>query len=58
MATVEERVNTLETEFRTELRHLSTKEDLYKVFIQFGVIGVLVSIIVGAAVAYLKLTGN
>ena len=28
MATIEERVTTLETEFRTELRHLATKADL------------------------------
>lgn len=28
MATVEERVTTLETEFRTELRHLATKADM------------------------------
>ena len=28
MVTIEERVSTLETEFRTELRHLATKADL------------------------------
>ena len=28
MSTVEERVTALETEFRTELRHLATKSDL------------------------------
>lgn len=28
MATAEERVTALETEFRTELRHLATKSDL------------------------------
>ena len=28
MATVEQRVTILETEFRTELRHLATKADL------------------------------
>lgn len=30
MATMEERVTILETEFRTELRHLATKADLEK----------------------------
>ena len=30
MVTVEERVTALETEFRTELRHLATKADLAK----------------------------
>ena len=28
MATIEQRVTSLETEFRTELRHLATKTDL------------------------------
>ena len=28
MVTLEERVSTLETEFRTELRHLATKADI------------------------------
>ena len=28
MATIEQRVTSLETEFRTELRHLATKADL------------------------------
>lgn len=31
MTTVDERMTTLETEFRTELRHLATKTDLERV---------------------------
>ncbi len=36
VATVEERMTTLETEFRTELRHLATKEDLVNLRWQLG----------------------
>lgn len=36
VATVEERMTTLETEFRTELRHLATKEDLANLRWQLG----------------------
>ncbi len=52
--TVEDRVTVLETEFRTELRHLATKADLYRLGIQLAVIQITV---VGAAVAFLKFTG-
>lgn len=36
MATVEERVSNLETEFRTELKHLATKADLKDMTIRLG----------------------
>ncbi len=36
VAMVEERMTTLETEFRTELRHLATKEDLANLRWQLG----------------------
>ena len=54
MRTAEERVTALETEFRTELRHLATKADLYRMVIQLSVIQ---TTLIGAAVAFLKLTG-
>ena len=35
MVTIEERVSNLETEFRTELRHLATKSDLAELRTEF-----------------------
>ena len=49
MATIEERVSRLEGGYD----HLATKADLYKAVIQMGF---LMATIVGAAVAFLKLT--
>ena len=55
MATTDERVTILETEFRTELRHLATRADLYRVFIQLALVNAAV---VSAGVAFLKFTGG
>ena len=54
LVTVEERVTALETEFRTELRHLATKSDLERLkwqlftalfLAQAGLVGIAVAII-------------
>ena len=55
---VEQRVTALETEFRTELRHLATKEDLARlearltVRLFFGI-----TVIVGAVAAIVRFLG-
>ena len=46
MATLDDRVTILETEFRTELKHLATKADLER--LKMWMIGTIVT--VGAAV--------
>ena len=53
MATVEERVTALETEFRTELRHLATKADLAE--LRWQLLGALIAVaaVAVAAVKYL-----
>lgn len=49
MATVEERVTALETEFRTELRHLATKADLAE--LRWQILGALIAVATLAVLA-------
>ncbi len=51
MSTLEERVSRLEGGYE----HLATKADLYRAVVQLGL---LMTGIVGAGVAFLKLTGS
>ena len=56
MSTVEDRITILETEFRTELRHLATKTDLKSVELQMAILMLSVGAIsTGAIIATLKL---
>lgn len=65
MATIEQRVTSLETEFRTELRHLATKADLVELKSELrgdllkAVIGLATLQVVGlgATAAIVKLLG-
>ena len=53
MMTVEERVSCLDGGYE----HLATKADLYRAVVQLAILQTtLVSVVVGAAVAFLKLT--
>lgn len=50
MATVDERVTILETEFRTELKHLATKADLARlelrmVALQIAIAGIIIGVL-------------
>ena len=51
MTTVEDRLTVLETEFRTELKHLATKTDLVelKADLQSGLKGDLLRVVIGLA---------
>ena len=53
MVTTEERVTALETEFRTELRHLATKADLAELRWQLLVALIGVATVAVLAVKYL-----
>ena len=56
MATIEDRVTILETEFRTELKHLATKADLKALEMRMaGFIITLGVLVVSVNVAVLKL---
>lgn len=56
MTTVEERVTALETEFRTELRHLVTKADLAELRLQ--ILGALIAVATLAVLAVKYLPGG
>ena len=49
MVTTEERVTALETEFRTELRHLATKADLAE--LRWQLLGALIGVATVAVLA-------
>lgn len=52
MATVDERMTTLEVEFRTELRHLATKEDLANLRWQLGGLIIVATGVIVAALRF------
>ena len=56
MPTIEERVTTLETEFRTELRHLATKADLAE--LRWQLLGALIGVATLAVLAVKYLPGG
>ena len=56
MVTTEERVTALETEFRTELRHLATKADLAE--LRWQLLGALIGVATVAVLAVKYLPGG
>ena len=56
MRTAEERVTALETEFRTELRHLATKADLAE--LRWQLLGALIGVATVAVLAVKYLPGG